>query len=138
MTKTHNRTELHAETNEVDDTGLELGHDVTETAPAQGADAPAAATAEASAAKDRKSRPPRNIPLDAVVHLGKDANGLHYGPANNPKKPGSQTHGRFQLYRDGATVGQLLEAGVTSTDIEHDRRKEFIVISIEDPAQVAA
>lgn len=49
----------------------------------------------------------------------------------NPKREGSAAHGRFALYVDGMTVGEALEAGVTSGDLQYDTAKGFITIDLK-------
>lgn len=46
--------------------------------------------------------------------------------APNPKRPGSASHARYELYRTGVTVTELLKSGLTTGDITHDTRKGFI------------
>ena len=74
-------------------------------------------------------RGPKGTPQDAVITLGTDAQGNKYGPDNNPKKPGSKTHGRFASYYDGMTIAQALEAGLTTADLVYDRDKGFVSFS---------
>lgn len=89
----------------------------------------AAATTEAPT--EKKSRP---IPKDpkfsetSVIKLLADKDGKSYGAENNPKKPGTATHGRFAKYVDGMTVKAALEAGLTRGDLSYDKDKKFIDI----------
>jgi hypothetical protein len=46
----------------------------------------------------------------------------------NPKKPGSESHTRFALYRDGQTVSEFLAAGGRKADLSWDLEKGFIAI----------
>lgn len=66
---------------------------------------------------------------DSVIHLGKDQNDKPYGEDNNPKRAGSAAHDRFKLYRDGMTVDQAIDAGVTRADINWDAKQGFITVS---------
>lgn len=47
----------------------------------------------------------------------------------NPKKPGSASHARFALYREGMTVSEALAAGVTTADVRWDSERGFICLS---------
>jgi len=47
----------------------------------------------------------------------------------NPKREGSKTFERFKLYRNGMTVKQALEKGVTSADIRYDVEHEYIKLT---------
>jgi hypothetical protein len=46
--------------------------------------------------------------------------------AANPKRPGSATHARFELYRTGMTVAEFLAAGGRSVDLAWDEGHGFI------------
>lgn len=50
---------------------------------------------------------------------------------DNPKKPGSATYQRYQRYRDGMTVGEALEAGITSADLAWDASPKRNFVRIE-------
>lgn len=66
----------------------------------------------------------------SVINFGKNAEGKPYdGSENNPKREGSGAHGRFQLYRDGMTIKEALDAGLSRADINYDSDKGFIVVS---------
>lgn len=49
--------------------------------------------------------------------------------SENPKKKGSESHGRFDLYSNGIKVSTALERGVTRADISWDVRHGFISLS---------
>lgn len=66
---------------------------------------------------------------DSVIHLGKDQNDKPYGEDNNPKRAGSAAHTRFSYYKDGMTIDQAIEAGVTRADINWDVKQGFITVS---------
>lgn len=51
--------------------------------------------------------------------------------ASNPKKPGTQAHIHFAVYRDGMTVADALAAGLTRGDLKWDVAHAFI--KLEDP-----
>jgi hypothetical protein len=46
----------------------------------------------------------------------------------NPKREGSQTYARFNLYQTGMTVGEFLAAGGKSVDIAWDEAHGFIKV----------
>lgn len=74
-----------------------------------------------------KTFPVRRFRGDAKVRLLEDANGVKYGPENNPKKKGSKTHERFKLYKDGKTVEELLADGAVYGDFGYDEDHGFVV-----------
>lgn len=47
----------------------------------------------------------------------------------NPKRPGSLTHARFELYKTGQTVGEFLAAGGRRVDLKWDEEHKFVSIS---------
>lgn len=55
--------------------------------------------------------------------------------APNPKRPGSASHARYELYTVGMTVDQAVAAGLTSADIRHDEGKGFI--TLQNPGAAA-
>ena len=54
----------------------------------------------------------------------------------NPKREGSEAHGRFALYRSGMKVSTFIEKGGRRIDLAYDAAKEYI--RIDDPETVAA
>lgn len=48
---------------------------------------------------------------------------------HNPKRPGSAAHARFAKYKNGATVAQLVKAGVTIADIKWDLAHKFVQLN---------
>ncbi len=66
-----------------------------------------------------KNRGPRINP-ESVITLSAEG---------NPKRPGSGAHERFGKYKNGMTVKQALEAGVTTADLRHDSAKGYIKFS---------
>ena len=66
---------------------------------------------------------------DWKITLLNDPKGEPYGPNNNPKRKGTESAERFSRYRNGMTVGQAKEAGVTSGDINWDAKKGFIEVA---------
>jgi len=47
---------------------------------------------------------------------------------NNPKKIGSQTHYRYEVYKKSKTVGDAKDKGSTAADFKEDRKKGFVQI----------
>lgn len=86
--------------------------------------------AEGAPASDKPKAPPRpsRFADSDVVRMGADKEGKPYGPENNPKRPGSESHDRFAKYRDGKTVRENIDAGVRSADIAWDVDHGFIVV----------
>ena len=66
--------------------------------------------------RDRRKSP---VAKDAVIELLAKA---------NPKRPGSKAHERFALYRDGMTVEQAIELGLTFEDLRYDSGKAYIQV----------
>lgn len=64
-----------------------------------------------------------------IISMGKDANGVAYGPENNPKKVGSKSAERFAKYVDGMTVETARAVGFASMDFDYDSEKGFISLS---------
>lgn len=71
----------------------------------------------------------KRLSNDWKITLLNDPEGTAYGPDNNPKRSGTESAKRFALYRNGMTVGQAKEAGVTSGDISWDAKKGFIEVA---------
>lgn len=46
----------------------------------------------------------------------------------NPKRPGSASHARFELWRPGMTISEARAAGLTAGDVVHDISKGFITL----------
>ena len=44
----------------------------------------------------------------------------------NPKRPWGAAYKRFDLYREGMTIGEFLEAGGTRGDLWYDQDHGFI------------
>lgn len=90
------------------------------------------AAAATEAAPEKKTHRP--IPKEpkfsetSIVKMKADKDGKPYGADNNPKKAGSASHTRFALYKDGATVKESLETGLTRGDLSYDKDKGFIDI----------
>jgi hypothetical protein len=68
--------------------------------------------------KERKSRLKKFKP-EQVVKILAD---------KNPKRPGSATHARFELYKNGMTVKEAIDAGIPPGDLDYDNTHEFIKI----------
>lgn len=75
--------------------------------------------ADPAPAPQRRRRAPRRPKSDPRVIVS---------VTPNPKQPGSKSHARYENYREGMTVSEALEAGLTSADIAHDTKKGFIVL----------
>lgn len=46
----------------------------------------------------------------------------------NPKRPGSASHARYELWKVGMTITEARVAGLTSGDVQHDISKGFITL----------
>jgi len=64
----------------------------------------------------------------STIHFGADKEGQKYGASNNPKRDGSASADRFNMYKEGMTIEQALTAGVKTTDISWDLKKGFITV----------
>lgn len=64
----------------------------------------------------------------STIHFGADKEGKKYGASNNPKREGSASADRFNMYKEGMTIEQALTAGVKTTDILWDLKKGFITV----------
>lgn len=69
-------------------------------------------------------------PLEGKITLLCDKDGKPYGKENNPKRAGTATHGRFELYQNGQTVEEAYKAGVAAGDFAYDVNKQFIKIDV--------
>lgn len=87
------------------------------------------------AVETKKPRAER-IKDDYIITMLKDDKGVEYGVENNPKRAGTATHGRFQNYKTGITVGEAKKAGLTAGDVSYDVAHGFI--SVDPPAAPAA
>jgi hypothetical protein len=65
---------------------------------------------------------------DAKITLLTDKDGKPYGKDHNPKRAGTKSAERFAVYKNGMTVDQALEGGLTSPDIKNDVEKKFIKV----------
>lgn len=45
---------------------------------------------------------------------------IHMLTKENPKREGTEAHKRFELYKNGMTVGEAIEAGITMSDIRYN------------------
>ena len=70
---------------------------------------------------------------EGVINFGTDEKGVPYGGENTPKRS-ENTKNLFAIYRDGMTVKEALEAGLTRSNIRRDRRAGFITITNPEPA----
>ena len=91
------------------------------------------ATKEKPKAKEKEKEPRVKTagghPYTARISFGTDKEGQKYGPKNNPKREGSATHGRFQLYKHNMTVEQAVAAGITAGDLSWDAKQGYIIVS---------
>lgn len=46
----------------------------------------------------------------------------------NPKRPGSKSHGRYEKYKSATSLEELLDLGGTKGDYNHDLKKGYIVL----------
>lgn len=83
----------------------------------------AADTTETTAEKREVVR----IGENDILHFGTDKDGNAYSAENSPKK-GEGTKERWAKYRDGMTLSEALEAGLTRSNVRKDRRAGFITI----------
>jgi len=106
-------------------------------APAKGAGkAPVKAKAGPSAAEKAPAAPKAAKPAGPAPHtkyngmskVEKDALRIKLLVTTNPKKPGSATHDRFELYKNGVLVGELKAKGVTGEDLRWDIDHNFIAL----------
>lgn len=78
---------------------------------------------------------------DATINFGTDGEGKPYSAENSPKK-GDATKARWAVYRDGMTVQEALDGGLTPSNIRRDRRAGFITVTAapksEAPAEAEA
>ena len=75
-----------------------------------------------TAAAEKKTRAPRT-PDDATITLKTD---------KNPKRAGSKSFERFAAYKDGMTVKEAKEAGITAADIDYDSKHDYISITLAE------
>lgn len=78
-----------------------------------------ASMSDEAATKTRKAR----VSDDAVIKLLVD---------KNPKREGSKAAERFASYKDGMTVKQAKDAGLTAADLSYDAEHNYI--SVTEPA----
>lgn len=82
-------------------------------------------------ATEKAPRGPR-INRDRKITLLSDAEGKQYGADHNPKRAGSASAARFACYVDGMTVGEALDAGITTADLAWDQKAGFIEVSADE------
>lgn len=90
----------------------------------QSAEAEATAPAREARAKPRAERTPRSGVTDPRIIVS---------VAPNPKRPGSASHARYELYRVGMTVDEAIAAGVRREDIAWDSASSRRFIALESP-----
>ena len=97
-------------------------------AAAQAAEQAAQAAEQSSpAAAEPKTRGPRGVAETAVITLKVQG---------NPKRAGSKAYDRFALYRDGMTVAEALDAGITTPDLVYDSKHGLVAIEGYDPGEI--
>lgn len=103
-----------------------VGHPCLSGPSPKPAPAPADASAEAPAPapKPREPRAPRGTVTDPRVIVA---------IRPNPKRPGSASHARYELYRLGMTVDEAIAAGVKREDIAWDSAPSRGFITLESP-----
>ncbi len=82
--------------------------------------------------KERKPREPRDVTQSKImgydpktkIQLQANAEGVKYGPKNNPLKKGAGE--KFSLFKDNMTIAQARAAGVRPMDIRGAYRKKYI------------
>jgi hypothetical protein len=103
------------------------------------AETPTTAEAATEAPKAKKTKAPKaegeaaapkaeRFNREHTIRLLSNAEGVKYGPENNPKRAGSASHDRFAMYEDGMTIAAAVEKGVKTEDIAWDVRKGFIEV----------
>lgn len=78
----------------------------------------------ASKAKPKKKRAPRRD-FDKVYPA---VHSIHVVTAVNPKRPGTKSHGLFQLYYNCGNVEGFLKAGGTYRQLDYDVQHGFIEV----------
>jgi hypothetical protein len=82
----------------------------------------------AEAKADKKPREKKSqFAADQKITMGVDKEGKKYGSGHNPKR--GKAAERFAKYKDGMTVKQALDAGLTSGDLNWDTARKLISIS---------
>lgn len=82
----------------------------------------------AAAAKEQKEKTVAGYAPTAKVTLLADQEGKKYGKDNNPKRSGSASASLFEKYKDGMTVQQAVDAGLTAAALRWDADHKFISI----------
>jgi hypothetical protein len=92
---------------------------------------PPKAAKEPKPPKEKVERKVGGHALTSVITLGTNKEGLPYGPKLNPKRAGSASADRFNLYKNGQTIEKALAAGLTTGDIlfDSDPKRKFIEIT---------
>jgi hypothetical protein len=80
--------------------------------------------------KNKKATP---FPDNAKIRMGVDKDGKKYGPKNNPKRAGSASAERFELYKDGMTYKTFREKGGLLEDLRWDSAENRKFVIIEQP-----
>ena len=88
--------------------------------------------------ENTKDRAPR-IHDTMIIHMGHDKDGKKYGKDHNPTRVGSSVYDRFAKYKDGMTVKQAKDAGITPGDIKYhaETNRAFITLKADPKAEAA-
>lgn len=79
------------------------------------------------------------VPVTSVIRFGEKEDNTKYGIGDlNPKKKGSASHARFELYKDGMTVREALNVGITAADLKNDQGKGYIYFEAPSGGEAAA
>ena len=68
-------------------------------------------------------------PLTARITLLSDKTGTKYGKDNNPKRKGSGAAKLFDLYTDGMTIGDFLNAGGRGSAVKYNLAHNYISVA---------
>jgi len=84
-----------------------------------------------------QGRSPSNEPDNPIGKKGArgpkgvniDASKITILAEKNPKREGTKAHARFELYKDGMSVREYLEAGGRTSAVKYDLAHEFIKLT---------
>lgn len=83
----------------------------------------------AKAAKGKAPAKGKTPPKKEAANAGPDNRKITLVTKENPKREGSASHARFELYRKAKTVQAFIDAGGTSGDIRYDEKAGHITVS---------
>lgn len=84
----------------------------------------------AAAPKEPAAKTYGGYPELSTITLLTDKDGKPYGKDNNPKRAGSKSATRFEVYKNGMTIKDAIAAGVTAADIPYDVAHNYITIKV--------